>query len=275
MKKNKPIHGIIYKATSPSGKVYIGQTSRRFSTRKRDHLNKASNPKSREYNNKFANAIRKYGDRLVWEVLIEGISTYEELNNLEMILIKQYDSMNNGYNSTEGGLNGPLAPEVVEKLSGKNNHNYGKHMPKEIRKKISISKTNPPQEVRQRISQSARQRYKISQHPWVSRHHSKKTRQVLSRKTTEYFEKNPQAKADSSQRMKERFSDPKAREALSISKGSKPFDVFVKDTGEYIGTWINQTECAQILHSTRQAIGKCLNGKYKSSQGYIFVYCKQ
>lgn len=274
MKKYKQIHGIIYKAISPSGKIYIGQTSQKFIKRKRDHLNKANNPNSKEYNNKFANAIRKYGEQLIWEVVIENISTYEELNNLEIALIKQYDSMNNGYNSTAGGKNGPLSPDVIKKLSGENNHNYGKHMPKKVRVKVSKSKTNPSQETRELLSKAAIKRFETHGHPFAGKHHSKKTKQKLSQKTAEYFKNNPQAKELMSQKAKHRFSDPKEREALSASKGGKAFDVFKLDTGEYVGTWINQTECALILNSTHQAIGKCLNGKYKSSQGYIFIYHK-
>lgn len=274
MKKNKKIDGTIYKVVSPSGKIYIGQTARRFSKRKSDHINKANNLNSKEYNNKFANAIRKYGNKLKWEILIKHISTYDELNDIETKLIKKYDSMKNGYNSTAGGKNGPLPPSVIKKLSGKNNHNFGKHFSKKTREKISKSKMNPSQEIREKISAGAVNRYKTSKHPWIGRHHSENTKKKLSKKTTEYAKNNPQEMKKRSNQAKKRFSDPKNREKLSIVKGGKLFDVFEKHTGKYIGTWINKNECAKKLKTSHQTIGKCLNGKYKSTKGYIFRYCK-
>jgi group I intron endonuclease len=61
---------------------------------------------------------------------------------------------------------------------------------------------------------------------------------------------------------------------ISIGHGGKPFDGFKKDTGEYIGTWNIQSECAEFLKIPRRNIGNCLeNKKYvKSTHGYTFKY---
>lgn len=50
--------GIIYMATSPSGKNYIGRTTQRLKNRKYKHY---SDSFGKLYNTKFSRAIRKYG----------------------------------------------------------------------------------------------------------------------------------------------------------------------------------------------------------------------
>jgi len=95
--------GIIYKATSPSGKVYIGQTSNRLIQRKCQHFSDANNKNRRSYDSAFPRALRKYGkSKIVWEILYENIP-WEQLNDLEVVTIAEYDSFYNGYNSTLGG----------------------------------------------------------------------------------------------------------------------------------------------------------------------------
>ena len=96
--------GIIYKYTSPSGKIYIGQT---INEKKRRNaffnLNKSyAGPK-------INHAREKYGpENFQYEVLFTVTSKIKEelvdiLNEKEKQYIKYYDSFKNGYNSDEGG----------------------------------------------------------------------------------------------------------------------------------------------------------------------------
>ncbi len=88
---------LVYRALFPSGKSYIGVTTRDFETRKTEHL---CHGKSR--NNKFHNAIKKYGpESILWEILIEVEES--DLSTQEIKFIQQYDAYKNGYNSTLGG----------------------------------------------------------------------------------------------------------------------------------------------------------------------------
>ena len=96
--------GIIYKYTSPSGKVYVGQTTNP-SKRKYKHKKESFKLKT-----KFANAIRKYGfENFTYEVLFETKLTNDLqklkhiLDVLETSFISFYDSINNGYNISLGG----------------------------------------------------------------------------------------------------------------------------------------------------------------------------
>lgn len=90
---------IIYKATSPSGKCYIGYTSGTLANRKNEHeyLSKTS------CRTKFHKALKKYNLNFNWEVLVSSknkLDAYE----IEQELISFYDTKNNGYNLSDGGL---------------------------------------------------------------------------------------------------------------------------------------------------------------------------
>ena len=132
--------GLIYIVTSPSKNVYIGRTTYSLKTRKGCHVGKANNKKSSGYNTKFAKAIRKYGNRLTWNVIDTVIdvraSVIIKLNVLEKFYILQYNSYKRGYNSTPGGDGGvPHTPAARRKISlakkgmhsGENNPMYGRN----------------------------------------------------------------------------------------------------------------------------------------------------
>lgn len=90
---------IIYKYTSPSKRCYIGQT-RDEKARIRGHK---SCELSEERDTKFARAIRKYGYGALKYEIIDTANSQEEANQKEVHWIKFYDSINSGYNITEGG----------------------------------------------------------------------------------------------------------------------------------------------------------------------------
>ena len=253
----KQINGIIYKVTSPSGKIYIGQTTKTLEGRKKTHFKSALHSNQKDHNCKFHNAIRKYTDLLVWEILHQDIKSYDELNNLEIKTIQEYNAIDNGYNCTEGGLNGAKSEETKEKMRGSNNHNFGRMFSEKTIAKMSTA---------------AIDRFKNPKnHPFYGRSHSEKTKFLLSESSKKQFSE-PLAREFLSKLAKKRFQNPKAREQISTSKGCKPFSVYRKATGEYIGDWINQQECANVLKIHRQNIGKCLLKKYKSTGGYIFIH---
>lgn len=98
------MRGIIYKYTSPSEKVYIGQTYNEKARRKR------FNCLSSSYGSiKIDNARRKYGPKSFEYEVLFVIETEDkellmkELNDKEKYFIKEFDSINSGYNILEGG----------------------------------------------------------------------------------------------------------------------------------------------------------------------------
>ena len=95
--------GIIYKATSPSGKVYIGQTIQKMSGRRNKHYSDAFNKQGSLYHSKFSRAIRKYGkENFIWNIMYSNIPI-SHINSMEVVIIELYNSYYSGYNSTYGG----------------------------------------------------------------------------------------------------------------------------------------------------------------------------
>ena len=96
------MNGSIYLIkNSANGKVYVGQTIQPVERRFKQHLKlpKASQKQL------IYKAIQKYGkDKFSYEILIEGIDNYKDLNELEEFYITKYNSMiPNGYNMCPGG----------------------------------------------------------------------------------------------------------------------------------------------------------------------------
>lgn len=93
---------LIYKLTNLSnGKLYIGQTINTWKQRKRCY-NTAIKSKN---NQRIVNALRKYGWDGFSVEIIDKASTIEELNALEEQYIAKYNTVNEGYNTTNGGDN--------------------------------------------------------------------------------------------------------------------------------------------------------------------------
>lgn len=95
--------GIIYKATSPSGRVYVRKTVSSLAKRKSKHRVDA-----KKHTYAFANAINKYGiEGFTWDT-IESKIPYCKLNEKEIFYVSKFDSYKSGYNSTEGGDYNPM-----------------------------------------------------------------------------------------------------------------------------------------------------------------------
>lgn len=123
----------VYIHTSPSGKMYVGQTSvepeKRWNNGK-GYLQK----KNGKYNQPaFARAIQKYGwDNFEHEIIANNL-TKAEADNFEKLLINKLDTTNPkfGYNCKEGGSNGSLSKEMKKKigksLKGKNDKSVAQY----------------------------------------------------------------------------------------------------------------------------------------------------
>lgn len=97
---------LIYKATFPNDKSYIGLTLKTLEQRKKSHKNSSMYNKGQyDYNVIFHKAIRKYGwENVKWEILEDNITDYEYLKERERFNILKYDTFkSNGYNMTLGG----------------------------------------------------------------------------------------------------------------------------------------------------------------------------
>ncbi len=175
--------GVIYKLTSPSGKMYIGQTVHCSAKRFKKHI---SDSKKQSY--KLSCAIRKYGpESFIIEDLEINIETKEELDNMEKHYISLYNSNSKeGYNMTPGG-------DGVQ-LFGEANGMYGKTHSPEARQKISDAGKN-----RGPISEEARDNMSIAKsgenngmygklgedNPNYGRKNTEETKEMMSKKQKE------------------------------------------------------------------------------------------
>jgi group I intron endonuclease len=130
--------GVIYKLTSPSGKSYIGQTKRSIETRIKEHFKCFGNCIALE------NAIKKYGDKMEYEILLE--TNDEQLNFYETRMIDVYNTMEpRGYNIRTGGhvsTHSELSCERMRQAKlGIKNHNFGKPRTDEAKQAISEAKS--------------------------------------------------------------------------------------------------------------------------------------
>lgn len=123
------INGIIYKYTSPSGKIYIGQTTEE-KRRRQKFLNQSGSYAGPKINK----ARIKYGvNNFEYEVIFRVSSLIRSevidiLNQKEIQYIEMFDSYYNGYNSTKGGNNTyECTEEIRQKLSQKTKEYYETH----------------------------------------------------------------------------------------------------------------------------------------------------
>jgi len=90
--------GYIYKITSPTNKIYIGQT---FNFNKRINRYKSLDCKNQRY---LYNSFLKHGyDNHKIEIIESGPYNINELLELEIYYIKYFESFNLGMNLTIGG----------------------------------------------------------------------------------------------------------------------------------------------------------------------------
>lgn len=129
---------IVYRATSPSGKIYVGITSSTMSRRRSNHFSAARRGKDTY----FCRALRKYGSAIKWEVLERGLSE-NEANEMEAHYILVFESHlpQNGYNRTMGGDGVRATPETKAKMrAAKLGTKRGPHT-LDTRRRISASLT--------------------------------------------------------------------------------------------------------------------------------------
>lgn len=91
----------VYKLTSPSGKIYIGWTSRKLKKRLQDHMSEVR----RGYQRPIQKAFRKYPlEEWQQEVLLET-TDYEQSLVVEIESIKRFNTTDSsiGYNISTGG----------------------------------------------------------------------------------------------------------------------------------------------------------------------------
>lgn len=173
---------LVYKHTSPSGKSYIGLTSKTVEKRFKKHCADIGRRTSH-----FLTALHKYGpENFTTEVLVDSIGTFVEAASTEMYYIAFYNTfLGDGYNMTSGGEgtkapNSELQKETARRnWTGKNNPNYGGITDKKHLEKLSkAAKRKGPmtEETKEKIAVHSRG----SNNNMYGKHHSSTTRKLQS-----------------------------------------------------------------------------------------------
>lgn len=161
----------IYKATcTVNNKVYIGFDS---SWPKRIANHKCASQKE---NTKFYRAIRKHGfDSFIWEPIYQSLDKDHTLKEMEPYFIREYNSKEQGYNSTLGGdgnLGFSPSAEQRAKMSqsqkGLKKPGAGNFNPMSEEKRERLRKLNSgrvaSQESREKISSALKDKKKSVSH---------------------------------------------------------------------------------------------------------------
>jgi len=183
--------GIVYKATSPSGKSYIGITIHSLGYRKSQHYHAVR----KGSNLLFHKALRKYEPSdIIWEI-IDTTDSFESLRKKEIEYVLLFNTFKRGYNMTRGGDNlTPMSDERKQKLSkemkGAGNFMYGKKHSEETRLKISEAnkgllngyKCGPWSDERKTRQKEARKGWKFQgdRFDWTGRKHTEETKKKQS-----------------------------------------------------------------------------------------------
>jgi hypothetical protein len=243
--ENTTKKNLVYKATAPNGKSYIGQTSKTLEERKMGHIYSATSKYNRnEENSLFHKALLKYKDEVTWEILENNLSNIEA-NLSEQRYIKESNSIENGYNQTTGGKSLFSHSEKTKKLIADKAGVHSKLHWDDARK-IAAAATMQEQWKDTELCE-------------------KRSIAIKSARSTD-----EQRKATSENATK-RYSDPVKRNEMAIACGGKQFEVY-KD-GVLVGTWTNAAQCAKDLNfATKTHISNCLHGRRNSYLKYTFKY---
>ena len=241
--------GNIYKITNKlTGEFYIGQT--RTSLNKR-YINHKSEARRTTIDSLLYRAMREYGIDNFEVVSLTEIraETKEELSNLLNIAEASYiETLKPAYNSAPGGIGvtgvewtDERKEKARELMSGEKNHNFGKPMSDETRKKLSESLKGRviSEETRQKTSQTMKGVRK-----------SEETRQKMKEAANNRTNKMPTGKDHHK------------------SKSINQCDL----SGNIVRTFESIHQAAKELSLQTSGISLCCRGKLKTSGGFVWKY---
>lgn len=263
----------IYKLTSPSGKVYIGQS---INLEKRINSYKNLHCKGQT---KLYNALLKYGfDNFKIDILW---STEDDtniifiLNQFEKDFINLYDAVETGYNLRTGGENSLMSEESKRKNSeaqkGKKHseetklkmseYHKGKKVSEETKLKLSKRHKGKiiSEETKLKISESQK-----------GRKHSEETKRKMSESSKGYI-KSEEHRRNLSESLKGKKVSEETKKKISESK-QKSVLQYSKD-GEFIKEWNSANDASSFFKLNRNAISNAIKINCKSA-GYKWKYKK-
>ena len=233
--------GIIYKVTNQeNGKIYIGQTIQTLNERKNKHYYKA---RQKEYTTHFINALRKYPEEVfIWEIIDEA-ETQEALDEKEKYWIAYYNSVEEGYNTKDGGQTIVVTDKFLEQCGSYPFYAFD-------------LKGN-------KLGEFLNQRE-------FSRQYGVGKGDIYRMLHNQTYSCNGIICID-----KATFTEKRLQDCIKHAQmKTTPFIARNIETGEVFGPFTNKTECKKILGLKSNHISEVLEKKRKTQEGYTFVYCK-
>ena len=250
----------VYKHTSPSGKVYIGITGI-------DPVKRWKQGYS--HNRHFSMAIKKYGWENISSEIIARNLTQKDACEMEISLIKEYNSANRnyGYNISTGGESGRLgvkaSKESIEKMRAAK---VGKKLTEEHKKKISESEKGKI------VSKETREKLRIAN---TGKKHTEEAKRKLSKIATgrkvseETKKKKSMMNSGKGNPFYGRKHTEDAKRKVSEKNSKK---VVCLETGEVFKSAVFASHCLGLNSS---AVSGSINGKSKSAGGFHWKYLEE
>jgi len=283
---------VVYKTTNLlNGKIYIGQDTK-------------NNPKYLGSGVYLKRAIKKYGVENFNKEILETCLNVDELNEKEIFWINKFNStnVNIGYNVSFGSQFGwykglKHKPESIEKimkaskdrkhnretidkLSGENNHFYGKKHSEETKQKISKSNKGRKawnkgkslsDETKRKISQSN----KGKKSWWDGKKHSEETKQKISKSNKgKTLSDETKRKMSESHKNNESWWKGKVRSNNTKSKISNSLKKVIYQIidGEVFNSWKSSEEALNELKISSKTIGNYCRQKDHTKNKLGLIY---
>ena len=250
---------LLYELKFPSGKKYIGVTSRTLGERLKEHA--GPKDKRRPGSSKLKNAIKKYGLESVEARVIKDGLSYDQALVVEKVFIEAYDTKNNGYNLTDGGegvLGRVRSKEESELISKRQRERF--QDPKE-REKISKGVSKYIRENPEAVERTKEKRKAVVE--------SESHRKMMSDKMKQSYKNNPEFIKANQQRTQQLMdSRPDLKTQISRSLGGTPIEVY-KD-GVLVDVCDTLSQTGRKYNASIGTIGMVISGKRNHTKGYTF-----
>ena len=271
--KSKP-YGYVYKIVCKiNDKLYVGQTIRTISERWRGHKYKATRP-SKEHDMAITRAMHKYGPENFEISAVCRANNEKELNEREKFIIRIFDSINNGYNIHEGGLNQKISEETKKKMSAAGK---GKKKPPGFGEKMRQIRLGTKQPESVKIKCSLSQRGEKS--AWFGKKHTQETKIKMSNWQKGKSRSDEQKENQRIAMTGRKASEETKKKMSAAGKGKKRCQKSIKclETGTIYPSIKEASESLNInLNSLRNylKIKRKGNKEYKCIKGFCFEYVK-
>lgn len=274
---------VIYMHIFPNNKRYIGVAIiNEGETPKRACINRWGHNGEGYKTQRVYRAIKKYGwENVKHEILFECVPE-DQVDELEIYLIKKYNSQideGNGYNIDYGGKHRIVSEytrrRLSDSLSGEKHPNYGKHHSEETKRRIALGNIGKvvSEESRKRMS-DAQNWQNGENNPRYGKHCTENEKRNISNGVKKYYDSHDgywkgkhlssESKRKLSDKAKERYKDKTRHPNYGVKfsqercdeiskRNSKPilvYDLF----GNYLGEYKSCTYYANLIGISFSAV---------------------